>query len=136
LPLYARDGGFIAKDYSPKLDELRQLRDESRRLIAGLEGRYTEETGIRALKIKHNNVLGYFIEVSAKQADKIPLGAASPFIHRQTMAKVVRYSTVELGELEGRIAKAADQALYAAKDGGRNQVRAHAGQRVLAVRGG
>ncbi len=111
LPLYARDGGFIAKDYSPKLDELRQLRDESRRLIAGLEGRYTEETGIRALKIKHNNVLGYFIEVSAKQADKIPLGAASPFIHRQTMAKVVRYSTVELGELEGRIAKAADQAL-------------------------
>ncbi|MFQ5765356.1 MAG: DNA mismatch repair protein MutS, partial [Rhodospirillales bacterium] len=111
LPLYARDGGFIAKGYSPALDELRALRDESRRLIAGLQSRYAEETAIQALKIKHNNVLGYFIEVPAKQADKIPLGADGPFIHRQTMANAVRYSTVELGDLEGRIAKAADQAL-------------------------
>jgi DNA mismatch repair protein MutS len=111
LPLYARDGGFIANGYSPKLDELRALRDESRRLIVGLQGRYANEAGVPALKIKHNNVLGYFIEVSAKQADKIPLAADSPFIHRQTLANAVRYSTVELGELEGRIAKAADQAL-------------------------
>ena len=111
LPLYARDGGFIAPDYAPELDELRALRDESRRLIAGLQARYAGETGIQALKIKHNNVLGFFIEVSAKNADKIPLDAESPFIHRQTMASAVRYSTVELSELEGRIAKAADQAL-------------------------
>ena len=117
LPLYARDGGFIAKDYSTELDEFRALRDESRRLIAGLQSRYAEQTAIQNLKIKHNNVLGYFIEVSAKQADKIPLGNggedgnASPFIHRQTMANAVRFSTVELSELESRIAKAADQAL-------------------------
>ncbi len=111
LPLYARDGGFIAKGYAPELDELRQLRDESRRLVAGLQGRYAEEAGVQALKIKHNNVLGYFIEIPAKQADKIPIGGDGPFIHRQTMANAVRYSTVELGELEGRIAKAADQAL-------------------------
>ena len=117
LPLYARDGGFIAKDYSPELDEFRALRDESRRLIAGLQSRYAEETAIQALKIKHNNVLGYFIEVPAKQADKIPLddggdgGDATPFIHRQTMANAVRFSTVELSGLESRIAKAADQTL-------------------------
>jgi DNA mismatch repair protein MutS len=111
LPLYARDGGFIARDYSPALDELKALRDESRRLIAGLQSRYAAEVGVPTLKIKHNNVLGYFIEVSAKQADKIPLGRDGPFIHRQTMSGAVRYSTVELGELEGRIARAADQAL-------------------------
>ena len=111
LPLYARDGGFIARDYSPPLDELRALRDESRRLIAGLQGRYADQAGVASLKIKHNNVLGYFIEVPAKQADKMPLGQDGPFIHRQTMANAVRYSTVELGELEGRIARAADQAL-------------------------
>jgi len=111
LPLYARDGGFIAREYSPGLDELRGLRDESRRLIAGLQSRYAADVGVTTLKIKHNNVLGYFIEVPAKQADKIPLGADGPFIHRQTMANAVRYSTVELGDLEGRIARAADQAL-------------------------
>ena len=111
LPLHPRDGGFIARDYSMELDEFRALRDESRRLIASLQSRYVNETSIQNLKIKHNNVLGYFIEVPAKQADKIPLDEASPFIHRQTMAKVVRFSTVELSELESRIAKAADQAL-------------------------
>ena len=111
LPLYARDGGFIARDYSTELDEFRALREESRRLIASLQSRYVNETSIQNLKIKHNNVLGYFIEVPAKQADKIPLDDASPFIHRQTMAKVVRFSTVELSELESRIAKAADQML-------------------------
>ena len=111
LPMYARDGGFIAQGYAPELDELRKLRDESRRMIAGLQSRYAEETAIPALKIKHNNVLGFYIEVSAKNADKIPLEEGSPFIHRQTMASAVRYSTVELGDLESRIAKAADQAL-------------------------
>ncbi len=111
LPLYARDGGFIAFEYLPQLDELRALRDESRRLIAGLQSRYVDETSIRTLKIKHNNVLGYFIDVPAKQADKIPLGEDGPFIHRQTLANAVRYSTVELSELENRIARAGEQAL-------------------------
>ncbi|MCW9033233.1 MAG: DNA mismatch repair protein MutS [Rhodospirillales bacterium] len=111
LPLNARDGGFIAKGYSQALDEFKELRDESRQLIANLQSRYSDETGVQGLKIKHNNVLGYFIEVSAKQADNMPMGEDSPFIHRQTLANQVRYTTVELGELEGKIRSAADKAL-------------------------
>ena len=111
LPVYARDGGFIAEGYAAELDEFRGLRDESRRLIAGLQSRYVEETGVTTLKIKHNNVLGYFVEVPAKQGDRVPVGADAPFIHRQTMANAVRFSTVELNDLESRIARAADQAL-------------------------
>ena len=111
LPLNARDGGFVAPGYVSELDELRRLRDDSRRLIAGLQARYIGETGVQALKIRHNNVLGYFVEVSAKQADNMPAGADGPFIHRQTMANAVRYTSVELNDLEGRIARAADQAL-------------------------
>ncbi|MCP5366774.1 MAG: DNA mismatch repair protein MutS [Hyphomicrobiales bacterium] len=111
LPAQARDGGFIARDYAPELDDLRTLRDESRKLIANLQAGYAEQAGVATLKIRHNNVLGYFIEVPAKQADKVPAGPGEPFIHRQTMANQVRYTTVELGELEGRIAQAADRAL-------------------------
>jgi DNA mismatch repair protein MutS len=111
LPVYARDGGFIAQGYAAELDEFRSLRDESRRLIAGLQSRYVNETGVTTLKVKHNNVLGYFVEVPAKQGDKVPCGAEDPFIHRQTMANAVRFSTVELNELEQKIARAADQAL-------------------------
>ena len=111
LPVNARDGGFIAPGYAPQVDELRTLRDESRRLIANLQGRYAEETAIQALKVRHNNVLGYFIEVPARQADRMPAGPDSLFIHRQTMASAVRFSTVELGELEGRIGRAAGQVL-------------------------
>lgn len=111
VPMLARDGGFIRDGYLPALDEARQLRDESRRLIANLQAEYVTDTGVSALKIRHNNVLGYFIEVPAKQADKIPVSTESPYIHRQTMANAVRFSTVDLGELEGRIAKAAETAL-------------------------
>ena len=111
LPLYARDGGFIADGYAPSFDELKTMRDESRRLIAGLQENYATETKIQNLKIRHNNVLGYFIEVSARNAEAMPSDAESPYIHRQTMKNAVRYSTVELGELEGKIASAADKAL-------------------------
>ncbi len=107
LPLLIRDGGFIAPEYHPGLDELRSLRDESRRLVAALQARYAEISGVGALKVKHNNVLGYYIEVPPKQADRM----GEPFIHRQTIASGVRYSTVELGELENKIRGAADKAL-------------------------
>jgi DNA mismatch repair protein MutS len=110
-PPVARDGGFIAPGYHAALDELRTLRDESRRLIANLQGRYADETGIPTLKIRHNNVLGYFIEVTVANAAKMPAGAECAYIHRQTMASAVRYTTVELGELEDRIARAAEKAL-------------------------
>jgi len=112
LPLLTRDGGFVAAGFRDDLDELRQLRDESRRVIAALEGRYRDEAGIDALKVRHNNVLGYYIEVPARRADALmqaPLNET--FIHRQTMANAMRFSTVELGELERRIADAGDKAL-------------------------
>jgi len=110
-PISTADGGFVRKGYNPRLDELVEMRDESRRLIAALQKRYADETGIQALKVRHNNVLGYFIEVTAKQADQIPNDADSPFIHRQTMANAVRYTTVELKDLEAEIARAAERAL-------------------------
>ncbi|MCK5777509.1 MAG: DNA mismatch repair protein MutS [Rhodospirillales bacterium] len=110
-PMGTADGGFVRKGYHPRLDELVEMRDESRRLIAALQKRYADETGIQALKVRHNNVLGYFIEVTAKQADQIPNGTDSPFIHRQTMANAVRYTTVELNDLEAEIARAGESSL-------------------------
>jgi DNA mismatch repair protein MutS len=107
LPLFARDGGFIAAGYSEELDEWRRLRDESRRMIAALQARYAGETAIGALKIRHNNVIGYYIEVSANHADKL----GPEFIHRQTMAGAQRYTTTELADLASRIASAAERAL-------------------------
>ena len=108
-PLLARDGGYIAGGHAPELDRLRGLRDESRRLIAGLQRQYAEASGVASMKIKHNNVLGYFVEVTALHADKV-MGHET-FIHRQTMANAVRFTTVELGELERDVASAADKAL-------------------------
>ncbi|GEO83643.1 MULTISPECIES: DNA mismatch repair protein MutS [Alphaproteobacteria] len=113
LPLLKRDGGFLKQGASPELDEVRALRDQSRRVIAGLQLQYAEETGIKSLKIKHNNVLGYFIEVTAGNSGTMTEGevAKSRFIHRQTMASAMRFTTTELADLETRIANAAGQAL-------------------------
>lgn len=113
LPLLKRDGGFVREGSNSELDEIRALRDQSRRVIAGLQLQYAEETGIKSLKIKHNNVLGYFIEVTAGNADVMMTGdeAKARFIHRQTMAGAMRFTTTELADLESRIANAASQAL-------------------------
>jgi DNA mismatch repair protein MutS len=112
LPAFKRDGGFIREGFDRTLDETRALRDESRRVVAALQARYADETQIRGLKIRHNNVLGYFVEVTAQHGDKLmaaPLNET--FIHRQTLAGQVRFTTTELAELEQRIASAADRAL-------------------------
>jgi DNA mismatch repair protein MutS len=112
LPHLKRDGGFVRAGYDAALDEARALRDESRRVIAALQARYADATAVRALKVRHNNVLGYFVEVTAQHGDKLmapPLNAT--FIHRQTLAGQVRFTTTELGELEAKIASAADRAL-------------------------
>ncbi|MBU4091090.1 MAG: DNA mismatch repair protein MutS [Alphaproteobacteria bacterium] len=113
LPLLKRDGGFLKSGAVPELDEVRALRDQSRRVIAGLQLQYAEETGIKSLKIKHNNVLGYFIEVTAGNSGTMTEGelAKARFIHRQTMASAMRFTTTELADLETRIANAAGQAL-------------------------
>lgn len=111
-PLLARDGGFIAKGYDAGLDTVRELRDESRRVIAGLESKYRSLTSVKALKVRHNNVLGYFVETPPAHGDKL---MAAPhdatFIHRQTLASAVRFTTGELADLDAKIARARDEAL-------------------------
>jgi DNA mismatch repair protein MutS len=111
-PLLARDGGFIADGHTPDLDEARTLRDEGRGIIAKMQSEYSDETGIPSLKIKHNNVLGYFIETTATHAEKMLAAPLSDrFIHRQTTANAVRFTTVELSELETRILNAGARAV-------------------------
>nr|WP_208109690.1 DNA mismatch repair protein MutS [Dongia mobilis] len=109
LPHLTRDGGFIAPGYLAELDELRSLREDSRSLVLALETRLKDETGIATLKIRHNNVIGYYIEVTPQHAEKLKGDAR--FIHRQSMANAMRFSTGELAELEGKIVHAADRAL-------------------------
>jgi DNA mismatch repair protein MutS len=111
-PLLVRDGGFIAAGHDAELDEARKLRDEGRGVIAGMQGDYIRQTGIGSLKIKHNNVLGYFVEVTATHAEKMlaaPLNET--FKHRQTTANQVRFTTVALSEMETRILNAGGRAL-------------------------
>ena len=111
-PLLARDGGFIASGHDPELDEARTLRDEGRGVIAGMQTKYAELSGVASLKIKHNNVLGYFIETTATHAGKMMAAPLSEtFIHRQTTANQVRFTTVDLNELETRILNAGSHAL-------------------------
>ena len=112
LPLMARDGGIVREGYDSSLDELRRLRDESRRVIANMQSEYAEDTGVKSLRIKHNNVLGYFIEVTANNAAQLTSDSAKErFIHRQTLANAMRFTTTELADLESRIVNAAGQAL-------------------------
>ncbi len=111
-PLLARDGGFIAPGYAAELDDTRRLRDEGRSVIAGMQADYIRQTGIQSLKIKHNNVLGYFIETTATHAERMlsaPLNET--FIHRQTTANQVRFTTVPLSEMETKILNAGNRAL-------------------------
>jgi DNA mismatch repair protein MutS len=112
LPLNKRDGGFVRSGAMAPLDEARALRDESRRVIAELQGKYCELAETRQLKIKHNNFLGFYIETAQAHGERLlraPFSAT--FIHRQTMAGAMRFSTNELAELEAKIASAADRAL-------------------------
>ncbi len=106
-PLMARDGGFIQEGYQADLDELRRLRAQSKQVIARMQARYAEESGIASLKIKFNNVLGYFIEITQTHEKKVP----ETFIHRQTLANNLRYTTTELAETARAIAESSDRAL-------------------------
>ena len=111
LPALARDGGFVGAGVRPELDQARALRDDSRRVILQLEADLVALSGV-GLKIRHNAVLGYFVETTAKAAEPLfaaPLNAT--FIHRQTLANQVRFTTVELAELDAKIAQAAERAL-------------------------
>jgi DNA mismatch repair protein MutS len=111
LPGLARDGGFVAQGFRPELDEARALRDDSRKVVAALEGRLQAETGL-PLKVKHNAVLGYFLEIGQKHGEallKPPLNL--DFRHRQTLANQMRFTTAELADLDARIAQAGERAV-------------------------
>ena len=94
LPMFARDGGFIEVGYHAELDRFKALKDERRQLIAELQKKYIDDSGINSIKIKHNNVLGYFVEVTSLHAPK--LNSQEAFIHRQTMTNATRFTTIEL----------------------------------------
>ncbi len=107
--LLIRDGGFVAAGHDTDLDEARRLRDDGRGIIARLQPDYAAATGVSSLKIKHNNVLGYFVEVTAIHGDKML--ARDDFIHRQTTASALRFTTPTLSDLETRILNAGARAL-------------------------
>ena len=111
-PTLRDSGGFIAEGYDPALDALRQTGGTARRAIAALEAKYRAETGIAALKIRHNGVLGYFVEVPARFADAL-MAADSGFTHRQTMAGAVRFNALALHEEASRIAHSGGHAVAA-----------------------
>jgi len=111
-PTERSQGGYIAEGYDHALDELRRVSGNARRAIAALEAKYRDETGVAALKIRHNGVLGYFIEVPARHADAL-MAADSGFTHRQTMAGAVRFNSLHLHEEASRIAEAGGHALAA-----------------------
>ncbi|MCB1538648.1 MAG: DNA mismatch repair protein MutS, partial [Alphaproteobacteria bacterium] len=119
LPFTAREGGFIRRGHHQGLDSLRTLRDDSKKTIAALQADYAQRTGISALKVTYNNMLGYFIEVPARHADALMVhgrpandtASDNPFVHRQTLANAVRFSTPELSELESKILSAADKSI-------------------------
>lgn len=111
-PAQLRDGGMVATGFEPELDETRRLRDEGRGVIAQLQGEYVRLSGVQALKIRHNNVLGYYIETPAGHAERMrtaPL--AETFVHRQTTASAIRFTTLPLAEIEKKILNAAEHAL-------------------------
>jgi DNA mismatch repair protein MutS len=112
LPPVRRDGGFVRAGHRADLDEARALRDDSRRVMAALEAKYVDATGLKSLKIRHNNILGYYLEVAAAAAKPLlcePL--AQTFRHRQTMAGAVRFTTAELMETESRIVASGERAI-------------------------
>lgn len=107
LPILTREGNFIASGYHKELDDIRAVREQGRQIILELQARYQSELSISSLKIKHNNILGYYIDITAAHAHKMD----DRFIHRQTMSSSMRYVTVELSEFEHRLITANDQAL-------------------------
>lgn len=112
LPYLVRDGGFIAPGHDPDLDDARRLRDEGRSVVAAMQAEYVTDTGIPSLKIKHNNVLGYFLEVTSTHADRMLAPPLSDrYIHRQTTANQVRFTTLALSDMETRILNAGGRAL-------------------------
>ncbi len=110
-PLSRRDGGFVREGFDPDLDATRSLRDEARRFVAGLQARYCEETGVRTLRVKHTGQHGYLVEVPQSAAEGLASRHGGRFSRRHTLTDAVRFSTVELSDLDARVASAGERAL-------------------------
>ncbi|WP_338242341.1 DNA mismatch repair protein MutS [Aurantiacibacter hainanensis] len=130
-PTERQSGGYIAEGYDASLDELREVSGNARRAIAAMEARYRKETDTPSLKIRHNGVLGYFIEVPSRHADKL-MAPDSGFSHRQTMANAVRFNSLTLHEEASRIAEAGGRAL-AAEEAHFEELTAHVFARREAI---
>ncbi|WP_029937248.1 DNA mismatch repair protein MutS [Sphingomonas sp. UNC305MFCol5.2] len=111
-PIDASNGGYIAEGYDAALDDLRDAGAGGRRAIAALEAEYRARTGITALKVRHNGVLGYHIEVPARAADPL-MRPDSGFTHRQTLAGVVRFNAPDLHDVAIKVTQAGAHALTA-----------------------
>ena len=110
-PTLARDGGFIRSGYSAALDELANIKANAKKVIADLQARYIQQTGITQLKILYNGLAGYFVEVPVRFAEPLLREKEMGFIHRQTMVNVVRFTTLEVSELETKIMTADEKLL-------------------------
>ena len=111
VPLLARDGGFVRSGYHADLDELKNIKNNAKKMLADLQAKYIQQTGIQNLKVTFNNLLGYFVEVPARLAEPLLNNKEMGFIHRQTMVNCVRFTTVALGELETKILHADEKAV-------------------------
>lgn len=109
LPTFFRDGGVIRDGFDVALDNMRALAHGAKETIAGLQSQYATQTGVHTLKIKYNNVLGYFIEVPSARADALIM-PESGFIHRQTLAGNMRFTTAQLIDLDNNVRSAAERA--------------------------
>ena len=104
-PFSVREGKFIREGYSEEVDRLRNVIDHGAELLADLEGRTKEQTGIRNMKVGYNKVFGYYIEVAKSQTDLVP----QDWVRKQTTVNAERYISQELKELEHTILSAQDK---------------------------
>lgn len=107
-PITTKESGYIKEGYNPTLDEYRNIQTNAKQIILDLQSKYILDTGISSLKIKYNNLAGYFIEVPIKQATSL-MDPQSGFKHRQTLLNAVRFTTPELTEIEQKILVADDK---------------------------
>lgn len=110
-PTFTREGGFIRAEASAELADILNTKENAKRIIMDLQHKYIQETGISNLKITFNNLVGYYIEVPAKQAEPLLMEKDRGYIHRQTLANSVRFTTAELSDWASKIIHADERAL-------------------------
>lgn len=104
-PITLKDGGVMKTGYNKELDELRYLCEHTKEIIAGIEAKERERTGIKNLKISYNRVFGYYMEITRSSLSQVP----PEYIRKQTLSNCERYITQELKELEAKVLGAQQQ---------------------------